>query len=283
MGAHPIYRVDPADPRAPSDEVWAELSEDERRAIVAALPSEIELGPPEGDTHRIAIEKTKDPLEGFFERLGRRVYISSNLAVYYPNERVFAPDLLAVLDVDPHRREKWVVQDEKRGLDFVLEVNVGGDRAKDFQRNVDLYARLGIAEYFIYDPPRGLIRAFALPSDGRTYDPVLGQQGRFPSRVLGLDLGLEDGVLRFFFNGAIVPETRELLDRAQRLLSDVMAKYDAALRRAEEAEAGREEERRAREEEHRAREEEHRAREAAEERVRELLAENERLRRERDS
>lgn len=59
--------------------------------------------------------------------------------------------------------------------------------------------------------------------------------------MLGLDLGIEGGVLRFFYNDAVVPETRELLSRAQRHLSDVMAKYDDALRRAEEAEKQREE------------------------------------------
>lgn len=185
---------------------------------------------------------------------------------------VFAPDLLAVLDVEPNPREKWVVQTEKRGLDFVLEVNVGGDRAKDFERNVELYARLGIAEYFIFDPPRMLVRAFALPPGARIYDPVLGQHGRFPSRVLGLELGIEDGVLRFFLNGAIVPETRELLGRAQRLLSDVMKNYDDAVRRAEEADA-------ARVAAEAARDAADAAREDLETKLREALAENERLKR----
>lgn len=265
------YKVESTDPRAPSHEVWQGLSVEEREAIVAALPSEFELGPPEGDTHRLAIEKAKDPLQGFFERIGRRVYISSNLAVYYPDERVFAPDLLAVLDVDPHPREKWIVDAEERGLDFVLEVNVGGDRTKDFRDNVVLYARLGIAEYFVFDPLRLLLRCYALPSpEERTYKALLGQEGRFPSRVLGLDLGIEDGTLRFYYGGAVVPETRALLDRAQKLLDDVMLKYDDAIKRAEEAE-------RLREEETHKREEETRKREDAERRLAEALAELERL------
>lgn len=260
------YQVDPADPRAPSRDLWQGLSAKEREEIVAALPSDFELGPPEGDTHRLTIEKAKDPLQGFFERIGRRVYISSNLAVYYPGERVFAPDLLAVLDVDPHPREKWVVDAEERGLDFVLEVSVGGDRAKDFRDNVVRYARLGITEYFVFDPIRLLLRSYALANPGeRVYEPLLGQEGRFPSRVLGLDLGIEDGMLRFYYAGAVVPETRALLDRAQKLLDDVMLKYDDAIKRAEDAE--------------RAHEEETRKREDAERRLAEALAEVERLRR----
>jgi Uma2 family endonuclease len=256
------YSIDPADPRAPPHDVWRDLTPEERREVVAALPSELELGPPEGDTHRLAIERAKDPLQGFFERIGRRVYVSSNLAVYYPGERVFAPDLFAVLDVDPGPREKWVVGVEQRGLDFVLEVNVGGDRAKDFRDNVVRYARLGIAEYFVFDPLRLLLRsyAFACPDD-RVYQPSLGQEGRFPSRVLGLDLGIEEGTLRFYYGGAAVPGTRALLDRAQKLLDDVLLKYDDAIKRTEEAERAREEETRKREEETRKREEETRKRE----------------------
>lgn len=237
------YVVDPADPRAPPMDVWEAMSDAERATVVAALPSDPptnELEPPEGDTHRLTIEQTKDPLEGFFERLKRNVYISSNLAVYYPDERFFAPDLFAVLDVDPRPREKWVVADEKRGLDFVLEVNVGGDRNKDFRFNVERYARLGIAEYFIFDPPRLIVRSYALAPGSKTYEPVLGQNGRFPSKVLGLDLGIQDDKLRFFYNGALVPATRDLLGNAEKLLSNVMARYDDAIRRFEEERMARE-------------------------------------------
>lgn len=287
MGSSSRYAIEPDDPRAPPSELWRELSAEEREEIVATLPSELDLGPPEGDTHRLAIERAKDPLQGFFERIGRRVYISSNLAVYYPGERVFAPDLFAVLDVDPGPREKWIVDVEQRGLDFVLEVNVGGDRTKDFRDNVARYARLGIAEYFVFDPLRLLLRSYALADPGqRVYEPSLGQEGRYPSRVLGLDLGIEEGTLRFYYGGAAVPGTRALLDRAQKLLDDVLLKYDDALRRAEEAERAREEETRKREEETRKREEEtrkreeeSRKREALEERLANALEELEALKR----
>jgi hypothetical protein len=40
-----------------------------------------------------------------------------------------------------------VVSAEGKGLDWVLEVHVGGDRKKDAERNVARYARLGIPEY----------------------------------------------------------------------------------------------------------------------------------------
>src|SRR5882672_531709 len=111
----PPYVVDPEDPRAPSQELWDAMSEEERAQVVDALPSEIESAyPPEGDTHRKAKDGPLGALDAYFRRIGRRVYLSSNLPVYYPAERLFAPDLIAVLDVDPHERDRWVTSDEKR-------------------------------------------------------------------------------------------------------------------------------------------------------------------------
>src|SRR5262245_36984624 len=41
----------------------------------------------------------------------------------------------------------WVVAEEGKGLDFVLEVLHKGDRNKDLVENVERYAQLGIPEY----------------------------------------------------------------------------------------------------------------------------------------
>jgi Uma2 family endonuclease len=251
------------------------MSPEQRAVVVAALPSEFDFGPPEGDLHRLAKERARDPLERFFRRIGRRVYLSSELPVYYPEEPVFAPDLLAVVEAQAHPRERWVVSDEGRGLDFVLEVCVGGSRKKDLKDNVVFYAKLGIPEYFVFEVRRELLRGFTLV-EGRAgaYQPILGQQGRYPSTVLGLDLSVSGGELRFFYGDAAVPETRVVLAQAQALVDEVVRKREeaeaelaAAVARAEE--------------QARLREQEARLREAAEARLAEALEELERLRRER--
>ena len=59
-------------------------------------------------------------------------------------------------------RDKWVVSAEGKGLDWVLEVHVGGDRKKDAERNVARYARLGIPEYFLYDGASNRLTAYRL-------------------------------------------------------------------------------------------------------------------------
>jgi Uma2 family endonuclease len=209
------FVIDPLDPRAPSREVWAQLSESERRAVVDSLPSELPRAlPPEGDPHRIPKSRALEALGEFYRRVRRRVYLSAELPVYYPDEPVFGPDLLAVLDVGTHERPSWVTQHEGKGLDFVLEINVSGNRRKDFEDNVTRYARLQIPEYFAFDVPRARLVGWRLESDtARTYEPIVPQGGRWPSRVLDLDLSLEGGQLRFFHGNAPLLDARELIVR----------------------------------------------------------------------
>jgi hypothetical protein len=85
------------------------MSPEERRRVVATLPTQVpmELMPPEGDAHWQAKARARLTLGSFFQRIGRKIYVSSELAVYYPGEPRFAPDMLAVLDVESHERTSW--------------------------------------------------------------------------------------------------------------------------------------------------------------------------------
>jgi Uma2 family endonuclease len=234
------FVFDPNDPRAPSEEAWTRMSPDERARVVAMLPAEVPLGifQPEGDAHRTAKNRALDALDTFFRKMGRRVYLSSDLAVYYPDEPRFAPDLLAVLDVEPHERMKWVVSEEGKGLDLVLEVHVAGDRVKDLEKNVERYARLGIPEYFIFDRAQRSLRGYRLSGPAaRVYRPIVPQAGRWSSEVLGLDLMLEDTRLRFFAGNAPLLEADELVVRLNTMVDELVDKHLAAEARANAAEA----------------------------------------------
>ncbi len=251
----PAYVVDPADPRAPAQEIWDRMTEEERRAVLSSLPSEVPRAePPEGDAHRVPKTRALEALDAYFRRIGRRVYLSAELPIYYPGEPMFAPDLIAVVDVEPHERRAWVVSHEERGLDFVLEIHVAGDERKDFETNVERYARLGIPEYFAFDPPRRRLAGFRLPSAAaRAYEPVLPQAGRWASHVLGLDLALEQGRLRFFHGTAPLLDAHELIDRLSVMVDDAVRRAEEEARRAqEEARRAQEEARRAQEEARRA-------------------------------
>jgi Uma2 family endonuclease len=270
-------RTSPAGyPVAPSAREWEALSPAERVAVVAALPGEVtdaEMSPPEGDLHFRAKIGALGALRGYFARQGRRIYLAAELPIYYPGELRFAPDLLAVFDREDVPRSKWVVSAEGKGLDWVLEVHVGGDRKKDAERNVARYARLGIPDYFLYDRARNRLAAYRLASpEATSYTAIQPNQGLYESRVLGLDVQVEGDRLRFYAGTALLLESEEFIVRLQAMCDD-------AQRRAVEEARRREEETQRREEETQRREEETRRREVAEQEVARLRAELERLKR----
>ncbi len=72
--------------------------------------------------------------------------------------RARAPRQEVWADVETHRRSAWVVSAEGRGVGWVMEVLVEGDRRKDVVGNVRRYAALGIEEYFVFDHAHKTIR-----------------------------------------------------------------------------------------------------------------------------
>jgi Uma2 family endonuclease len=295
--------VDPDDPRAPPQELWDRLTARQRQHIIDSLPSEFpasEAHPPEGDQHTEAVYGARTALRRFFGKMGRSIYVGTNLPVYYPGRVMCSPDVMAVLDVGTHPRSSWVVSREGKGLDFALEVIVLGHRRKDVERNVELYARLGIQEYFVFDRPRLRLQGFRLRGSGLSYEPIVPQHGHLASAVLGLDLLVEGERLRFYAADAALPGADDLIDRLEGFVDDLEGRLADAERRAdeetrraeeetrraeEEARRAEEETRRAEEEARRAEEEARRAdeeaqrAESAEARLKEALAEIERLRR----
>jgi Uma2 family endonuclease len=286
------YRVDPDDPRAPPQDVWDQLSPEEREQIVASLPSEFpvsEANPPEGDWHFNAKVRAKSTLGSFFAKVKRPVYLACELPVYYPDERMFSPDVIAVVDVETHERETWVVGTEGKGIDVAIEVHVKGDRRKDLERNVERYARLGITEYFIFDRGRLRLSGYRLPSpSARAYQPILPQGGMYACQVLGLDLCIKDDRLRFFAGTASLLDADELVVSMENMLDKLEERARAAEERAEEETQRREAAERMREAAEQRREVEAQRREVAEQkhaeaerRLAAALAEIERLKAER--
>jgi hypothetical protein len=241
--------VDPKDPRAPPTEIWREMSPEERAAVVASLPADpaVDFGPPEGDDHYDAADGPRKTLRRFFDRLGRRAYVGTNMSVYYPDEPVFAPDLFVVLDVEPKKRSTWIVADEGKGLDFVLEVHVRGNWRKDFVTNVTRYARLGIREYFAFNFGSGVLVGHRLGKSGTVYEPLAAGATGFASAVLGLDLLVEGNRVRFFNAGAPLPELDELVGRLETAMVDTLSRLSGLERDLEQERAALEQERAARE------------------------------------
>lgn len=238
-GKAPAPRVIPV---TPTEEQWRAMSPDQRARfldeVLDAL-SDPRAAMSEGRPHKKAKARSLDLLGLHFRAMGRVVYLAEEMAVLYPGEDPFTPDVLAVVDVaepEDDQRMAWVVVDEGKGLDFVLEVLHRGDRKKDLELNVERYARLGIPEYFVYDRANERIRAFRLIAPGaRRYVPVVPQGGRYASAVLGIDLAVEGGQLRFFHGMAELFGSADLIRRLTGIVREQEAKAEQADTKAEQA------------------------------------------------
>ena len=229
----PAARPDRAPIIAPTVEAWRAMTPAERERflerVLDALSDPL-AAMSEGRPHKKAKSRALDRLGLHFNTVGRAVYLAEEMAVVYPGEEPFSPDVLAVLDVvepEDDARMAWVVADEGKGIDLALEVLHHGDRTKDLVTNVDRYAALGIAEYFVYDRAEQRLHGFRLPSaDARRYQRLVPQAGRYPSSVLGLDLAVVGGALRFYVGQAELPGTADLIGRLHGMVSELVARSD---------------------------------------------------------
>ncbi|MCY4213785.1 MAG: Uma2 family endonuclease [Gammaproteobacteria bacterium] len=136
------------------------------------------------------------------------VCVGGNNFLYYEegNPRaVVSPNVFLAYGVPKETdREVWKVWVEGKTPDFVLEVTSKSTKWEDEGRKKDVYERLGVREYWQFDPTGDyldpILKGRAL-ADGRYHELELEQRDgglcRF-SAALGLDLRLEDERLRFF-------------------------------------------------------------------------------------
>jgi Uma2 family endonuclease len=227
---------------APTEDAWRAMSPSERESLLVRILdalSDPAATMTEGRRHKKAKTRTLDALGLHFGAIGRAVYLAEEMAVLYPGEPVFSPDVLAVVGVvepedDP--RMAWVVADEGKGLDLVIEVLHRGSREKDLVDNVERYAKLGIPEYFVYDRLHQQIYGYRLPdARARRYQRIVPQFGRHASGVLGLDLAIVGGTLRFFYGIAELPGTSELIGRLNGMVADLEARNEEAQAQAMQA------------------------------------------------
>ena len=108
----------------------------------------------ENDAQRAAIMYGVGALTRHFK--GRReVYVSGDLLIYYEegNPRVsVAPDVFVVFGVESRQRLNYKLWEEGRAPAFVLEVASPSTWRDDLGWKRSVYARLGVREYWQYDP-----------------------------------------------------------------------------------------------------------------------------------
>ena len=204
------------------------------------------------------------------------VYVSGNLLIYYEEGDVtksVAPDVFVVQRVAKKRRRTYLIWEEGKPPDFVLEVSSRSTYKDDIERKKDLYAAvLKVKEYYIYDPEGEIYPNFIgyRLIDG-LYQEIDFVESRLPSTVLGLELGEREGVLRLYN------------PRTQQWLQPPPERVDIAEARAEQEQLARQEAEARAEQEQLARQEAEARADNAENEVNRLLAELERLQAEKNS
>lgn len=130
------------------------------------------------------------------------IYVWGNLLLYYtegdPSARV-CPDLFLVGGVPKHQRQSYKLWEEGQAPLLVIEFTSERTRQEDLGFKKDLYERLGVKEYFLFDPlgehlePR--LQGFKLVRRRfKSIDP--DAEGSLTSKITGLTLKPEGTSLR---------------------------------------------------------------------------------------
>jgi Uma2 family endonuclease len=197
-----------------------------------SLPTQDELPcddgvPMETQRHKLQMDILIDAL---FPWLAAREdgYVGGNMFVYFSaaqlkSEDFRGPDFFAVLGVPKGERKSWVVWQEGKAPDVVIELLSESTAQQDKTEKKAIYQdRLRVPEYFWYDPFNPEDWAGFILRDGN-YEPLSLEMGeRFFSQRLGLSLvrwqgeykGVEAVWLRWAtFAGDLLPTESELTEQ----------------------------------------------------------------------
>ncbi|MFN6036003.1 MAG: Uma2 family endonuclease [Dolichospermum sp.] len=158
-------------------------------------------------------------------------YAAGNLTIYYsPNQKKSeyfrGPDFFVVLGTERKTRKSWVVWEEDgKYPNFILEILSPSTANTDKEYKKEIYQNtFRTPDYFWFDPYTLDFAGFYL-TNGK-YQPLEpNEKGHLWSEQLGLYLGINQGLLRYFTPaGELVPtpeetaaeETRKTAIQAQR-------------------------------------------------------------------
>ena len=185
------------------------------------------------------------------------VYVAGDLLIYYEegNPRAsVAPDTFVVFGAEDRLRQSYKLWEEPKAPDFVLEVASAKTWREDEGRKRALYERLGVREYWQYDPTGehlGVrLKGHRLVEGAYEPQPVARSLDRtfiLRSETLGLELHVQGSKMQFrdpVTDEPLLSHSEEAAARreeaATRREAEFRAEREAAARRAAEARAERE-------------------------------------------
>ncbi len=225
----------------------------------ARLPTQDDLPcddgiPMETPRHAFQMWLLIDALQGWLRARGNG-FAGGNMFLYYSLEQIrhrdfMGPDFFVALDVPLGERKSWVIWEQGRGPDLVVELLSDSTARYDKTGKMALYAQqVRVPEYYWYDPYNpDDFAGFSLGGD--RYQPLpFDSQGRIHSPTMNLCLGRWEGIyldveavwLRWFTaDGELLPNKDEIAeqkaDLAERKANAAEQKADLAERKASAAE-----------------------------------------------
>jgi Uma2 family endonuclease len=179
----------------------------------------------ETDLHRLLMIDLHQTLQDWFAA-DPNVYASGNLLLFYEEgnkRRHVSPDVMMVFGVPNRIRENYLLWEEGRGPNVVIELTSASTRREDTRQKLELYRDvLRVPEYFLFDPYGDYLTPnlqwYRLTAGA--YRPMRLQDGRLRSRQLGLFLVQDGRQLRLVdpTSGNRLPtraESRAASDRAR--------------------------------------------------------------------
>jgi Uma2 family endonuclease len=176
----------------------------------------------ETDVHRDLMMDSIQRLQRWFAN-DLRTYVSGNLLVFYvqgDKRKHVAPDVFAVRGVSKAARENYLIWEERKGPEAVIELTSRTTRKEDTDKFKLYRDVLQVREYFLCDPRAEYLKpplqGFRL--EGGEYHAIAPVDHRLPSEVLGLHLERNGNRLEFFDpgSGQWVPTNAEIAEEAQK-------------------------------------------------------------------
>jgi Uma2 family endonuclease len=190
----------------------------------------------ETDWHRDLMAALIATLKSYFAG-DPRVYVSGNLLLFYVpgnRRRHVSPDVFVVKGVPRHARPNYLLWEERKSPNCVIELTSTTTQEEDQDLKFQLYRDvLRVKEYFLFDPLGDYLDP---PLQGYRlrqgcFRAIRVVQGRLPSKELGLHLERQGRELRLFD-----PRTRHILPTPTEALAqerEARQEEQAARQRAE--------------------------------------------------
>ena len=182
----------------------------------------------ESDDHRGVMIDTITVADWYF-RDDPAVYVSGNLLLFYVEgnkHRHVSPDFFMVRGIPKHRRDNYLLWEEGRGPDCVIELTSPSTRNEDVVKKYELYRdTLRVPEYFLFDPKDQYLKPRLQGHRllGGRYVPIEPVAGRLPSETLGLHLEGVGTDLRLYdpATGGWLPRAEEIRTELRQTQADL--------------------------------------------------------------